>query len=251
MESALTNTVTAVPWSELVEGVASAAPIKVANSVNPNGIMTGDSIVEYEGAEGANGKFRGCKFNAGTGKWDSIATVTRAEGVTDFDANKETLPQGSAFWFARSNPTDAKGRPVPYYLVGRYTGDGYDIAIESAKDGESYGYTLCPNPTMRDVDLNDLVFVAGNGAEVKPNVGDRIATQTPDGMQLTYFRNAANTQWGRDVATLVGRRVVKTWTPGGTIPAGTGFWYMRAADTGAKGGAKGGEETLKIRYGAR
>ena len=47
---------------------------------------------------------------------------------------------------------------------------------------------------------------------------------------MTYIRNAANTAWGRNVAVRQGRRVSQEWQTGGSVPAGTGFWYVRSAD---------------------
>ena len=50
------------------------------------------------------------------------------------------------------------------------------------------------------------------------------------GLQTIYYRNAANTQWGRNVTQTVKGRRQQVWSAGGTIPAGTGFWYNRTAE---------------------
>jgi hypothetical protein len=50
------------------------------------------------------------------------------------------------------------------------------------------------------------------------------------GLQTIYYRNAANTQWGRNVTQTVKGRRKQVWVEGGTIPAGTGFWYNRTAE---------------------
>ena len=90
---------------------------------------------------------------------------------------------------------------------------------------------------MHDIDLNDLEFVDGEGNPASPASGDRITVMDIAGMQTIYARNAANTSWGRKVLVKVGRRTRQDWVEGGTIPAGTGFWYKRTASG-----------TLKIRF---
>ena len=83
---------------------------------------------------------------------------------------------------------------------------------------------------MFDVDLNDLVFVDGAGIAATPGVKDRIVVQNIAGLQTIYYRNAANTEWGRNVTTRVNGRTKQVWSSGGTIPSGTGFWYNRTGD---------------------
>ena len=83
---------------------------------------------------------------------------------------------------------------------------------------------------MFDVDLNDLVFVDGAGAPATPAANDRITVQTLSGLRTVYYRNAANTKWGRNVPTRVGKRTKNVWTEDGRVSAGTGFWYSRAAE---------------------
>ena len=99
------------------------------------------------------------------------------------------------------------------------------------------GATLVANPTMHDVDLNDLVFVDGEGNPAEPSLDDRIVVQDAAGLQTIYFLHATRKKWGCNVPTKVGRRVQQVWTEGGTIPSGTGFWYNRTS-----GGA------LKIKF---
>ena len=69
-------------------------------------------------------------------------------------------------------------------------------------------------------------------------MGDRIVTQDIAGVQTIYFRHGKTGEWGRNVPTKVGNRTKQVWTKGGTIPAGTGFWYNRTA-----------AEALNIRFG--
>jgi hypothetical protein len=120
--------------------------------------------------------------------------------------------------------------------VGRYTGDDYVFDLEGGSADEP-GHTLVANPTMFDVALNDLVFVDGEGIAATPGAKDRIVVQNISGLQIIYYRNAANTEWGRNITTRVNGRTKQVWSSGGTIPSGTGFWYNRA-----------GEGALRIKF---
>ena len=122
--------------------------------------------------------------------------------------------------FVRNAPGDY------IYLVGRYTGDDYEFNLEGGT-AEAPGHTLVANPTFFDIDLNDLVFVDGEGNAATPAADDRIVTQDIAGMQTVYFRHGETGKWGRNVPTKVGKRIQQVFTEDGTIPAGTGFWYNR------------------------
>ena len=135
---------------------------------------------------------------------------------------------GKAFWLVRSAPAKY------FYLIGRYTGEDYVVELQGGSKAEP-GHTLVANPTMFDIALNDLEFVDGNGAAATPADTDRIVVQTASGLQLSYTRKDG--KWGRIVATKNGRRITQSWVVGGTIPAGTGFWYERT-----------GSGVLRIRF---
>ena len=94
---------------------------------------------------------------------------------------------------------------------------------------EEPGHTLVANPTMHDVDLNDLKFVDGEGNPAEPSLDDRIVVLDASGVQTIYFLHKTKKKWGRNVPTKVGNRTKQIWTEGGAIPSGTGFWYNRAA----------------------
>ena len=222
VSSVCTNTVVAVPWKSMSIGTEVAREVTANEVVNQNGLSAGDLIVSYNAASGS---FAGWK-NAGENGWEALATLT-TNGVSLVPAATAQLPRGNAFWLARSAPSGY------FYLVGRYDGGEYEVVLEVA-GGDEAGNTLCANPTMEDVDLNDIEFIDGDGNPATPDKDDRITIQDAQGHGVDYFRNAANTQWGRDLPK--GRR--KVFTPGGTVPAGTGFWYKRA-----------GGGVLKMRFG--
>ena len=126
----------------------------------------------------------------------------------------------------RKNPSK-NGEPVPFYLIGRYTGENYVMGLAGGSTGIP-GHTLVANPTFNDVGLNALVFVDGEGNTTTPANSDRIITQNAAGLQTEYYRY--NNEWGCNVITNMRGRIRQVWTPGGTVPAGTGFWYKRTGD---------------------
>ena len=228
VSSALTNTVTTTPWKSLTLGTEDAVDVSVSDVINPNsGIVIDDLILAYNAAT--------TNFNVWTRsqtkgeEWTALTTVTKS-GITVSEATTNRFALGKAFWLVRQAPGDY------IYLVGRYTGEDYVFDLEGGTVAEP-GHTLVANPTMFDVDLNDLVFVDGAGNAATPAAGDRIVTQNNSGLQTIYYRNKANTEWGRNVTTRVNGRPRQTWSKGGTIPSGTGFWYNRA-----------GEGTLRIKF---
>ena len=219
VSSALTNTVTVAPWLSMSVDSTNAIEVAVTDVVNPFSIGGGDSIHAYVTS---NGTFRVWE-RKNDGDWNAPATVT-TRGVSQSSAEEATFERGKAFWLVRNAPS-------PYiYLIGRYTGEDYVMGLEGST-AEASGHTLIANPTFHDIDLNSLAFVDGAGAPAVPAVNDRITVMNMAGLQTIYFRNAANTEWGHNVTTNYRGRTKQVWTKGGTIPSGTGFWYMRTGNT--------------------
>ena len=234
--SPATNTVVAVPWMSMDTVDAANAPVKVAEAVNPNGLSAGDRIYAYVASNGT--------FNAWTlasdGSWGAVPAGTSG-GVAVTDATTNRLERGSAFWLVRSNPGSAASTNH-VYLVGRYTGDGYTVALEGGTAAEP-GFTPVANPTADAVALGDLAFVDGSGDSAVPAAGDRIVFQDAAGFQRVWIRNAANTAWGRPVSRKTGGHMAQEWVSGAAvpIPPGTGFWYVRT-ETGPLAIRFGGAE---------
>ena len=219
VSSVMTNTVIATPWRSMSSDIETNVDVSVSDVVNPNGLSDEDEIWAYNKE---NGKFNTWKNNVKDGVWDEVLTVTKS-GVSSSDANDTKFPLGKAFWLVRSDPSEY------IYLVGRYTGEDYVMALEGGTTNAP-GHTLVANPTFNDVDLNSLVFVDGEGTAATPAADDRIIVMNIAGLQTIYYRNKANTQWGRNVTQTVNGRRKQVWSAGGTIPAGTGFWYNRTAE---------------------
>ena len=201
-------------------GAEEAVDVSMSDVVNPNsGIVADDLILAYNSAE-SNFNVWSRSQTRGD-EWTPLATVTKS-GLSVAAAESSRFAPGRAFWLVRS-------APGPYiYLVGRYTGQDYVFDLAGGTV-EAPGFTLVANPTMYDIDLNDLVFVDGEGNAAEPAMGDRIETQDIAGTKTIYFRHATSGKWGHNVPTKVGRRIKQVWTEGGTIPSGTGFWYNRTS----------------------
>ena len=225
VSSALTNTVMSVPWRSMSVDTATNVNVAVSDVVNPNGISMDDMILVYNSG---TGDFNGWKHD-GYGDWENVATVTK-KGVSVSSAEVTRLTRGKAFWLVRSEPSEY------IYLLGRYTGEDYLVELDDGTPAAP-GNTLVANPTFNDVDLNAIAFVDASGNPATPAVGDRIVVMDQAGMQTIYARNATNTTWGHMVYEKVGRRLQQKWAEGGTIPAGTGFWYNRT-----------GSGTLRIKF---
>jgi hypothetical protein len=224
VSSVLTNTVIAVPWQSMSVDRAEAIDISASDVVNPNGMSAGDMILAYDAA---TSNFNVWSYGDDSA-WAEIPTAS-VRGVTVSPAESSRLSPGGAFWLVRSNPSDlARANPTNYiYLVGRYTGEDYEVELAGGTS-EGPGYTLVANPTIDDVNLNDLVIVDGEGNAATPSAGDQITTLNVVGNQTIYFRNATNTSWGRNVSQRVKGVVRNVWTEDCVIPAGTGFWYLRS-----------------------
>ena len=217
VSSALTNTVTVAPWLSMSVDSTNEIEVAVTDVVNPFSIGGGDSIHAYVTS---NGTFRVWERKS-EGDWNAPATVT-TRGVSESSAEASTFEPGKAFWLVRKAPGDY------IYLIGRYIGADYVTSLEGGTSGTP-GHTLVANPTMFDIDLNDLVFVDDEGNAATPAEGDRITTRNLAGLETTYQPHKTTHKWGRNVSKKVSGRIRSVWTEGGTVPAGTGFWYTRTA----------------------
>ena len=209
VSSALTNTVTVAPWLSMSVDSTNEIDVAVSDVVNPNGLSSGDMIVAYDSAEK---QYCGWTHDSGT-SWKALTTVTK-DGISISEAATTQMSPGYAFWLVRSAPT-------PYfYLVGRYTGGGFAAEIAGGTTANP-GATLVANPTMCDIKVNDIDW------QGKPLANDKI-TIPREGvapLDLTW-RNGAwgytDRRYDPEKDKLVNVRVTDI-----TIPAGTGFWYIR------------------------
>ena len=225
--SVLTNTVVSVPWYCTTHNLETNEDIQVANVLNPKGLSSGDSLYVYNNATDAfsvwNWSLPECPD-----RWATNTTVTVNDIVCGTDPVKTPLPRSSAFWLVRHDPGTV-GATNYIYLIGRYTGEKHVVELVPGESRSNPGHTLVGNPTMLDIDLNDLAFVDGEGNPSVPNVKDCIVMMDIAGVNKTYYRNANNTEWVHEVWIDDRGRRKRTKVSGGIVPSGTGFWYKRAS----------------------
>ena len=213
------NTVTAVPWYSMSVDTETPTNIVANDVVNQNGISADDMILAYKAA---SGKFNAWS-NGGESGWKALATVS-TNGVDVVDADDAQFPRGNAFWLVRSNPSTKY-----YYLIGRYTGDNYEVELAGGT-AENPGNTLVANPTTDDTTLGALKFYDGNGVETTPGAGDRIVILDALGFEVSHYRSGG--KWVHRELQQTGKRTkqVQVDSSGVVIPSGTGFWYTRKSE---------------------
>ncbi|MBO5643052.1 MAG: hypothetical protein J6S51_03500 [Kiritimatiellae bacterium] len=207
--SSLTNTLTAVPWVQLGDDPATASqPITVSKYLHTKHLDHEDSVqVANKGHI-----YQKWNWDKHGKKWDSAITVTRDAIQQAVPAVEHRLERNMAVWVERKDPL-AK----PFFLIGQYSTNPVSLTILGTTDEESMVCTLVPNPNMQAVKVNDYNWqdnpIAGNKGDVI-----RIPNEKDVPLNLTWNGRS----WGRFVRGV--------WKDDTTVPAGTGFWYMRRGE---------------------
>ena len=204
--STLTNTLTAVPWVTLGEdpAVAEERPVTVSKYVHASHLDDDDAVQVADKGH----IYRKWHWDKPGGKWGSAITVTRSGVEPAIPAGEHRLQRNSAVWVERRDPA-AK----PFFLIGQYSNAPLSLTIEGGSP-EAMVCTLVPNPSMQAVRVNDYDWknmpLAGGKGDVI-----RIPNEKKVPLNLTWNGKT----WGRWVK--------QQWKDDATVPAGTGFWYMR------------------------
>ena len=204
--STLTNTLAAVPWVALAQDPAHDAPrpITVSNYVHTSHLDHDDAVQVADKGH----IYRKWHWDKPGGKWGSAITVTRSGVEPAIPAGEHRLQRNSAVWVERRDPA-AK----PFFLIGQYSNAPLSLTIEGGSP-EAMVCTLVPNPSMQAVRVNDYDWknmpLAGGKGDVI-----RIPNEKKVPLNLTWNGKT----WGRWVK--------QQWKDDATVPAGTGFWYMR------------------------
>ena len=203
--SALTNTLTAVPWTALGDNSldAEVRPVTVSNYVHTPHLCDGDSVQVAE-----NGLYRKWNWNKNGKIWSGAITVTYNGVVPAVEASEQSLQRNSAVWVIRNDPA-AK----PFFLIGQYSDAPIALRIEGGT-ADSPVCTLVPNPSLEAVKVNDYNW------NEKPVDGDII--RIPNEKKAPLVLRWKNGEWGRLASG--------KWKNDTEIPAGTGFWYMRCGE---------------------
>jgi hypothetical protein len=209
--STLTNTLAAVPWTKMGTdpAVSEDSQIRVSDYVHTEHLGDDDAVQVAD----AGHIYRKWHWNKKDKKWGSAITVSRSGAEKAPDAKEHGLSRTSAVWVERNDPA-AK----PFFLVGQYSSADLTLTIEGGS-AESMVCTLVPNPSLKDVKVNDYKW---KDMPISGNKGDVI--RIPNEKKVPH-----NLTWNEETKTW-GRWFNQQWKDDAVIPAGTGFWYMRRGE---------------------
>ena len=210
-------TIVAVPWLG-VDG----ENVKVADLVKTDGLTPGsDMLFVYNKS---NNTYSG--WSLGASGWEPLSTSTSVGGITvGVPAAGASLPQGSALWLYRPNASGS----FSFYVYGR------DGTAGNPTLATGYNMLACPSTTAETWDLNGTGNITGASTDDMIRVpqdsgADKVYT-FKDGSwgTTTYEEQNYTDRRGNPQVKLIQTRT----TTGCTIPAGTGFWYVKAAESSA------------------
>lgn len=210
VDSALTDTIVAVPWVRLSGGAEELNTV-VSNLVKTANLTEGDRLYAFQDASGLYEAWE-LRNNV----WAAIGTVDVASGTVQnaTPAAERPIAPGGAFWLHRQNPTN-NGTPVPFYLFGQVSDAAVATAV-TAGTAEAPVWNLVANagdapfalnPAATGVGASDEIYLVSEGAPTKYTLKNGV--------------------WGSIVVQTVDGRTVRRWTAADvTISKGTGFWYV-------------------------
>ena len=199
--NAYTDTVIAVPWVGL-DGSA----IKISDLVNTTTLSAGDKLYMY------NDNDIWYEYTKTSDGWTVSDTITT---TGSHSAESQVVQRGTGLILHRSS---GNGN---VFLCGRVDSSPISTTIANGK-------TLFANPTASAVNLDDKFTAAAGATE-----GDAIMIPLNNGGSDTYTFNG--TEWGKStkvangtitVADKIITKYEDKWTKCGSIPAGTGAWYI-------------------------
>ena len=205
--SSSAETIVGIPW---VAASLEDEDIKVVDIVKTANLSVGDQLWWYDPQ---NKGFKCWQLNPSK-EWQPATMVSEnkrpeaAEGASD-----KTLKRGEALVLVRT----AKDLTAPFYVMGQYSSSAAGELQLAAGSKTAPAYSLIAPPSATAKGLNDATW-EGVGSN------DVILIQGK-------IYNYNNGQWGCWEVT----NGVESFVPGGTIPAGTGVWFV--SKSGAQEGA--------------
>ena len=217
--STLTNTLAAVPWVALAEDPSHAdgRPVTVSNYVHTSHLQNEDSVQVADKGH----IYRKWDWDKHGKKWSGAITVTKNAVFAESPAEEHSISRDSAVWVTRKDPA-AK----PFFLIGQYSSAAVELTINSAPQGEDEVDAVCtlvPNPSMEAVKINSYNWGSN------PHINDLIRIPNEQDSPVALHWNGR--EWGRIIPPEPGKRVGR-YTNEDEVPAGRGFWYMRAKGGG-------------------
>ena len=218
VESVMTNTIIAVPWTWYSAEEHKATHIPATKLVKTTNLSEGDRLMQYR-LDDVDGEHYEC-WAVEDGEWTPLATATSNavyHAVSGPDGAVSV--RGYGLWLVRQRPVDENGDAVPFYLYGQSV---TNQVVSTARGGEITvpTYTMLGNPYCEPVRINDLVFRGTIGTE------DRLIV--PSGANASkYLQYKAGKGWRWVEVKIVNGAPKNTYDYDVVVPAGTGFWYVR------------------------
>jgi hypothetical protein len=179
----------------------------VSNYVHTPHLGTGDSVQVADKGH----IYRYWQWGGQNSGWQGATTITKDSVVPATPASAHSLERNSAVWVTRDKPEEK-----PFFLIGQYSSKEQKLKIEAGTEANPV-CTLVPNPCLTAINVNKY------GWGSKPIGNNKDLIRIPNGNKAPLLVQWNGKEWGRYV--LEGRKSV--WKNDVTIPAGTGFWYMR------------------------
>lgn len=223
--SSASNTIVCVPWT----GYATNEPpsLAVNKLVNSQGLSAGDQMLVYRDDD----SYYAWELSEEDGKpvWDPMQVVKRFQ--TPFAGGMTNLQnRGTGVWVVRKNPNAC------LYVHGQYATNATSVTVSGGScDAPSCGLLASPDPFVA-VNVNELITPKTVTGTISANDWLSIPTDSTGSRRLYW--DAEEQEWycPREETTTViwkgkEKKVSKTvhettgsWV---TVPAGTGFWYVR------------------------
>lgn len=227
--SAMTNTVIAIPWKGYTSDGKPTLDIRADRLVSPRNLTAGDIVLLATN----DSKYAAWILQAVTGgdtgamEWAPVTTAQRSDfgGTTLIDHDgDDPAARGFGLWLIRQNPAK-DGAPVPFYLYGQWTSGDQTVTIPGGS-AEAPMCTLLADPDVtRSVSLNDLDWPTDS-----VSTNDTIVIPI-DSKATRYCMRSKDNYWYYAQKVKKGVVMKTEYVKDITVPAGTGFWYVRREPT--------------------
>lgn len=226
--SSSTNTIVCIPWS----GYATNEPPQLAINklVNSHGLKQGDQMLSCITNEVGAYRYDAWEFQEATHSWKQIHVVERyneeGQGLDPYGVTNGVL-RGSGLWVVRKSGGDLS---VPIYLHGQYATNPAPVKIAGGT-AEVPSVRMLANPDFTAAqNVNDMLDWTTVGVSEE----DWLSLPSASKAIRQLHWDSGNHKWyisQKTVKTEGGKTKVYsenvTEGPLLSVPAGTGFWYVR------------------------
>jgi len=234
------RTLVAIPWDNSAAG---GGDIVVSNLVLTANLTAGDTL-DTVASDGS--RLNRWTLREGAKKvlyWESGNMVGENWQAVTPSADKTTVPRGSSVILIRQAFTNNLGQAIPFFVMGQVASSASSTTITAGtSDKPVYNMLAPPSTVAQGLNGGDH---GATWSGTAPDANDRIYIPGAAGLntELRYAvpedGSGSSAVWCENttVETTIYGKTVKTTklAPfGGTIPVGTGFWYL----------SKGGSPTV-------